>query len=104
MTEDQKFLARHLPHFNLLVFFLAATLGVFSGGSWASFGIGGAIIIFASVWRIEGRAPLPDRCLIYFALTIILLAAALNVRSTQSALSWNMWIRITTVFLPLCLF
>ena len=55
MKADQDFLNRHLPRFCLAIFVLTVTVGNFTGGIWASFGIGLALIMFLAVWRIEGR-------------------------------------------------
>src|SRR6185437_9360075 len=69
------FLIRRLPDVCLLLYILAATLGAFTGGIWASFGIGGALILFLGTWAIEKRIPWPERQLGLFALVALEIAA-----------------------------
>lgn len=96
------FLARYLPGFVLLLYVIAATLGAFNGGMWAGLGIGGGLVLFFGIWRLDRRAPSPDKSLVFMALALLALAAGLNFNSSQPALSWHEWLRLVTVFLPLC--
>jgi len=103
MTADRIFLARHLPSFCLAVFIAAATVGAFTGGIWASLGIGGALVMFAATWRVDDRPPMPDRNFLSLALSLLTVTAALNLRSSQPEASWTMWGQLVTIFLPLSL-
>src|ERR1700735_1963484 len=98
MNAGDNFLTKRLPDFCLLVFILTVTVGSFTGGIWASFGIGLALIAFLATWRIEGSTPWPDKYLIGFAFAALAICAALNLRSTQPKLSWEMWGRLATFF------
>ncbi len=100
MRGDHNFLQRRLPDFCLLVYLVTVTVGAFTGGMWASLGIGGALIMFAAVWRIEGRAPWPAER-IALILSLLWIFAILNFQSSQPKLSWHVWTELATIFLPL---
>src|SRR6185437_16423698 len=97
------FLIRRLPDVCLLLYILAATLGAFTGGIWASFGIGGALILFLGTWAIEKRIPWPERQLGLFALVALAIFALETIKSPRPSYSWPEWERLLTIFLPLCL-
>jgi O-antigen ligase len=97
------FLIRRLPDFCLILYLLAATFGAFTGGLWASLGIGLALGAFAAVWRIEGRVPLPETEILVFVLFVLWAFAILNFQSSQPALSWRAWGQLASIFLPLSL-
>ncbi|MGE3623819.1 MAG: O-antigen ligase family protein [Bdellovibrionales bacterium] len=104
MNAARNFIACRTPDFCLLIYVLTATVGLFTGGIWASFGIGAALVLFFGVWFAERRAPLPDRQLILFAGVVLLVATVLNLQSLEPRLSWHTWLQLATIFLPLCLF
>jgi len=104
MKPSANFLIQRLPGFCLFIFVAAATIGVFTGGIWATLGLGGAIVMFAAIWRIEGRAPLPTSEVLIFVLSALWVFAILNFQSSQTSLSWAMWEQLATIFLPLCVY
>ena len=95
-------LARRLPDFVLLIYILAVTIGAFTGGLWASLGLGSALCLFVLVWYINRKPPAPEKSLIVIALAVLLVAACLNLNSSNPGLSWHEWIKLATIFLPLC--
>lgn len=103
MKKIREFLDRYLPDFCFLIFALAATIGAFTGGIWAAFGIGLSLIAFIAVWLIERRMPKPDIALLYFILAFLAACALLNLHSWQPKLSWVKWEELITIFLPLSL-
>ncbi len=103
MTSDRKFLAQRMPDFCFTIYIVLTTLGTFTGGIWAAFGIGGALLMFAFVWRIDGRMPQPEKRIFLFALAALLVTAVVNLDSTQPKLTWHVWGQLITIFLPLSL-
>jgi O-antigen ligase len=92
---------RLLPAFYLLLLLLVTTVGTFAGGVWASTGIGGAIIMSLIVWFGDRRLPLPQTDLAVLVLAALLSMAALNCISSAPQLSWALWVRLVSIFLPL---
>lgn len=96
-------MSRFLSLFTLCLFVAAATLGAFSGGVWAALGIAGALFLYAGAWAIRKRLPKPRPQILAFALIALALSAILNLFSTQPELSWQTWMELATIFLPLSL-
>jgi len=103
MTFDKDFVRRLLPHFTLLVFVAMTTVGAFTGGLWASLGIGFALLMFCTVWALDRQMPVPESHLFAFILVFLATCALLNFYSSQPQLSWPMLERLATIFLPLSL-
>jgi O-antigen ligase len=97
-------IARLLPWLTLLTYLAVVTLGAFSGGMWAGTGIGLAILLFAGTAIANQQVPQPSRDFLKLALASLGIIAALNLLSFHAAASWYNWIRLVTIFLPLCLF
>ncbi|MDX2027887.1 MAG: O-antigen ligase family protein [Alphaproteobacteria bacterium] len=96
-------LARLLPSFTLLLFILATTIGAFHGGMWASLGIGGAVILFIATAILDKRISGPQRDLTILALSALAIMGILNFQSFRPDISWEMELRLATIFLPLIL-
>ncbi len=96
-------LARRLPDFVLLLYIAAVTVGAFMGGLWAGLAIGGGAFLFLLVWSIDRKWPTPEKNLTALACSALLITACLNFHSSRPDLSWQQWIRLATIFLPLCL-
>ncbi len=92
------------PAVTFAVFISVSTLGVFMGGVWAIAGISGALILFVATWAIDHKIPRPSSDLAALAIIALAVMAISNSLSTNPALSWAMWVRLGTIFLPLMLF
>lgn len=103
MTGVKARIAGVLPHFALLLYVFAATIGAFNGGIWASLGIGGAIILFLGTAILNNRLPRPDRDFTTLAFLALAVMAMLSLQSTHPAMSGDMGLRLATIFLPLLL-
>ncbi len=95
--------ARAVPWLGLLIFALTGTLGVFLGGSYASLGIGGGLLLFGAVWMADGRAPKPHGVLAGFCFFFLLVCAALDLQAMDKWLAWKETLRLATILLPLLL-
>lgn len=96
-------LTRSLPVFCLLLFVVASFIGAFTGGIWASLGIGGALVMAGAVWGVERKFPQPAKDSLFFVLVALGAMALLNLCSSQPAISWHKWGLLVTIFLPLLL-
>jgi O-antigen ligase len=94
---------QRLPAAFTALYVLAVTEGAFVGGSWALFGIAGGIIVFALIWRAQGRAPRLDRTLAIFTAVSLGVVALLNLRSSDPPISWHMLWQQSTIMIPLLL-
>jgi O-antigen ligase len=80
---------------------VAVSAGVFTGGLWATLGIGGGLLMFALAWVADRRLPRTSADLTLFIVFALSLMAALNGFSTRPDLSWREWLKLTSIFLPL---
>jgi O-antigen ligase len=99
----QEILGETLPRITLLIYVLIATSGAFSGGLWASAGIGSGIILYLGTALLERRWPCPSLELLLLALAALTIMALLNLLSINPSASWHIWTNLLTIFLPLCL-
>ena len=103
MSNLRPFLKRALPVFTAFVFMLALSLGAFTGGLWATLGIGGAVLLFLGVGVMQGKVPVPAKFFSFFALAVLLVFAAELPLSSHDALSLKVWLNLASVFLTLLL-
>lgn len=97
----QSLIERYLPHFVLLLYLVAATIGALQGGLWASLGIGGGIVLLIAVWAAQKKFPKPPNDLASMAGAFLLAVAAMNFQSSQPGLSWQEWAKLAGIFVPL---
>jgi len=95
--------ARAVPWLGLLVFALAGTLGVFLGGSYASLGIGGGLLLFGAAWMADGRAPKPHVTLMGYFFFALAVCAVLNLQAINPKNAWHDTLQLATIILPLLL-
>lgn len=92
-----------VPFLAALLFTLSATLGVFAGGLWAAFGIGGAVLLYGAVtWQDKTLPRLPVTLLSFLGVCIAVLAV-LNLFSAYPGESWRMLAQFVGIVLPLAL-
>jgi O-antigen ligase len=92
-----------IPSFCLLVYVLCVTVGAFIGGIWATFAIGGAVILWLVASKQDRIYLQTSRSLTLFALTTLAVWAAELPFSVNQALSLKLWFNLVTIFLPLLL-
>ncbi len=90
--------------FILLLYVLAVTVGAFSGGFWASLGIGGALTLFLATGYYDKRLPEPQRNITVFIFGLLIVCAFLNLYSTQMKVSWLLLLKLVTILVPLSLY
>ena len=96
--------ASHLfSSFALLIYVLAVTLGTFLGGSWASLGIGGGLILFLGIWAFERGHPPINTNIIYSVLGVLCVMAFLGTQANTPDVSWHMLLQSATILMPLAL-
>ncbi len=103
MSGLRSFLQRALPLLAAFVYGLAVSLGVFTGGLWATLGIGGAVLLFLGVVAMDGKMPAPAKSFSHFAFAVLLVFAAELPLSPHGALSLKVWLNLVSTFLPLLL-
>ena len=87
----------------LFIYIVAVTVGLFTGGIWASLGIGGGLLLFIGIWAFErGHAPINPH-IIYSVLGILCVMALLGSQATAPATSWHMLWQVTSIVIPLTL-
>lgn len=97
-------LFRSLPFLLLgLVFVGVGSVGVFSGGSWASFVGGGALLLALNVAISQRRSPRPSRKASCFAGLLLLLAWGSCWHAVDPDLSLYSAFKLTTILIPLIL-
>ncbi len=84
-----------------LVFALAATVGVVSGGAFGGIGIGGALLLALWFGAGEGRAPRPSFAALGFAGIFLLLGGLSAAIALDPALALKTTLKMATIFLPL---
>ena len=103
MTSPSSFPVFRTPFLFTVIYIVAVTAGAFAGGLWASLGIGGALLVFAIIWRTKRQMPRFDRTLAFFVLASLSVVALLNFHSSSPAVSWHMLLQQATIMLPLLL-
>lgn len=93
----------HPRQFCLLFFIIAAVPGSFTGGLWAAIGIGGGVVLCMLTAGTARIFPKPDPCFAGSLAMALALIALLNGRSTDAGLSWALWLRLVSIFIPLAL-
>lgn len=89
------------PRLLFLMYALAASVGVLSGGSWAGIGIGGALLMGFCLWRVDGVFPMPlsrVAALVFAALAWMLLSSLWAIDPAAS--HWGVF-KMATILLPL---
>lgn len=94
---------RLLPFLCILIYVLAVTVGAFTGGMWASLGIGGASLLFMGAWAVDGKLSLPPKNFAFFVLTVLWVFGAELPLSSHFDISLKFWLRLASIFLPLLL-
>jgi O-antigen ligase len=94
---------KFFPVFCTLIYILAVTLGAFTGGAWASLGIGGAVLLFFGLWAVDKTMPLPPKNFSFFTLTTLWVLGAELPLSSHFAVSLKVWLQLASIFLPLLL-
>ncbi len=103
MPPSQTLAARLVPWIVCLVFGLAGTLGMLSGGTYAALGIGGGVLLFLAAWRADGRAPRPDPELTALTFLTLSICALLNLQAAFPATSWHATLKLASIIVPLLL-
>lgn len=98
------FAARALPVLGIVCYVLAVTVGVFAGGLWAALGIGTSLLAFLVLWASSGNFPAPDKSILLFMALTFAVMATLNLQSAFPAVSWQILLQLTTIFIPLAFF
>lgn len=88
----------------LALFAMSVSAGVFVAGLWAYAGIGGGIILFATMWAKNGSVPWPDKQLAICAFIALSAMALETIQSTWPQTSWREWLKLVTIFVPLLAF
>ena len=95
------------PHFisslALLIYVLAVTLGTFTGGTWASLGIGGGLVLFLGIWALERGHPPINPHIVYSVMGILCVMAFLGTQTNTPDVSWHMLLQAATIMIPLAL-
>ncbi|MDR3449072.1 MAG: O-antigen ligase family protein [Alphaproteobacteria bacterium] len=103
MPDFRPAIYEFLPRFCVFFLVAAVTVGAFTGGIWATLGIGGALISFLALWAADKKPPLPPRTLSLFTLAVLSVFAAEVPLSFSVALSLHKWLELASIFLPLLL-
>ena len=89
--------------FCLVLFLVAASFGAFTGGLWAILGIGGAVILYFSRAIADRRFPEPSMDFLVIIVVLLGGIALFNSHSIASAVSWQIWLQLASIFVPLVL-
>ncbi len=84
-----------------LMYALAATVGMFSGGVWGGIGIGGALLLALAAGLSEKRFPKPDPVLSFFAFAFLVVGSLSCFPALEPHLAGRNVLKMATVFLPL---
>ena len=103
MFADRSLCERRLAVLCLFIYIVAVTLGAFTGGLWATLGIGLATVLFFGVWFIDKKMPQPPKELTQFACVALACFAMELPLSSQVALSGKVWVQLASIFLTLIL-
>ncbi len=85
----------------LSVYCILLSVGVFTAGIWAIFGLGLAMIFALLAWIEAGIFPWPDNTIIKLVVVFFAGSAILNMAVLNNAESWDVWRLLLTIFLPL---
>jgi O-antigen ligase len=91
------------PYLACGLLFVAATIGVFSGSLWAAVAIGGGVLLYAAQTARAHALYAQPRWLWGVAGAALLLFAAEVPRAVDAALAQHVWIKLTSIFVPLLL-
>jgi O-antigen ligase len=95
-------LQRSLPTLCLLIYVCAVSIGTFTGGLWASLGIGGALLMYGGTCLIEHKRPSLNTNFTSFVGIVILAIGLLNFHSAFPSV-WHSWAQLITILIPLSL-
>ncbi|MFY9288344.1 MAG: O-antigen ligase family protein [Alphaproteobacteria bacterium] len=96
-------LQRLLPSFVLLVYAMVATIGAFLGGIWALFALSLSVLVAAAVWYLDGKLPWPNKELMALVGAALAVLATHCLLSTQPEISWRVWLKLLSIYVPLSL-
>lgn len=85
------------------VFAAAGSIGVISGGSWASIAIGGSLLLWLSVFMGQGRMPKPDSRILSWLVLFFGCAALACFHAVDVPSSLRLLLRLATILIPLSL-
>lgn len=94
---------KHSRNLCLVLFCLAATCGAFTGGLWASLGIGGALLLYGMEVTARRQIVKPDLGLAALIVVTLIVMAAAIPSSLDPVLSGSMVLRLASIFIPLVL-
>ena len=96
-------LPKFIPRFCILIYVLCVTVGAFTGGIWATFGIGGAVVLWLAASAQDKAYLKPSQPVTLFALATLAIWAAELPLSVNFAVSAKLWFNLASIFLPLLL-
>ncbi len=101
MPSSRAFCQRHLADLCLAVYVAAVTVGAFTGGVWATLGIGLATLLYCGVWFVDKKAPPVPKKFMLFACAVLALFAEELLVSSNLAVSYKVWAQLASIFTTL---
>lgn len=95
---------RPVPVLISLIYALAATWGVFSGGVWASLGLGGGLLLAVAIGVSQRTFPRPHGLAVGFVCVLLALAVITSPWAASPDKAWHTTLKLATITLPLLFF
>ncbi len=92
------------PHLLFLIYALAATWGIVTGGAWAGIGIGGALLLALLVGLGDGRFPKTGKKPTLFVFAALGLMSFSILCAEVPSVAANKTLQMASIFLPLLFF